>query len=48
MSLNRKKEIIEIAKVVCRDLRENSTKERDLFEIKRLMILFYQNIKIKS
>ena len=33
MSLNRKRELIEVAKVVCRDLRKNSTKaERILWE----------------
>ena len=31
MSLNRKRELVEVAKVVCRDLRKNSTKAEKIF-----------------
>jgi len=31
MSLNRKRELVEVAKVVCRDLRRNSTKAEKIF-----------------
>lgn len=31
MSLNRKKELIEIARVICRDLRKNSTMAENIF-----------------